>query len=50
VDILKTYKKDEIIILVLYPYLAEKVDFIDCIPVLRKDLIKFTKEIELLNP
>ena len=30
--------------------MAEKIDFIDSIGILRKDLIDFTKEIEVLNP
>ena len=42
-------KSPEGLTIVLYPYLTEKVDFLDSVPVLREDLEEFTSELELLH-
>jgi len=38
------------ITIVLHPFLVERIDSLDSVPILREELINFTFEMELLNP
>ena len=36
--------------LILYPYLADHLNYLDSVPVSRKQLLQFTQDIETQNP